>query len=249
MKTINIIGLGNVAFHFIQKINTLPNYKLQQVAVRNRENAKGIVVPDQIVTQISDLQTADLTIISVSDDAIELVSEAIPYQSQLVVHTSGTTSMEVLKAHNRRGVFYPLQTFSKSRKVDFKNTPLCIEAENKNDEEELKALAFEISEKVYKISSEQRKSLHVAAVFVSNFVNHMYSIGSKICEENEVPFEVLHPLIQETATKIKTLAPLQAQTGPAIRKDEITLKAHQDFLKNETYKNIYKTITESIQNV
>lgn len=249
MKTINIIGLGNVAFHLIQKINTLPNYKLQQVAVRNRENAKDILASNQIVTQISDLQTADLTIISVSDEAIKQVSEAIPYQDQLVVHTSGTTSMEVLRTHNRRGVFYPLQTFSKSRKVDFENIPLCIETTNENDGEELKTLAYQMSEKVFMISSEQRKSLHVAAVFVSNFVNHMYSIGNEICEENEVPFEVLHPLIQETAAKIKTLAPLKAQTGPAIRHDEITLKTHQEFLKNETYKNIYKTITESIQNV
>lgn len=249
MKTINIIGFGNVAFHFIQKINTLPNYKLQQVLVRNKKNAKGLLSPDQIVTQIEQLQVADLTIISVADDAIKEVAEAIPYKNKLIVHTSGTTSMEVLKTHDRRGVFYPLQTFSKSREVNFQNIPLCLETNNENDWNELKALASQMSEKVYKISSEQRRSLHVAAVFVSNFTNHMYTIGNEICEENKVPFEVLHPLIEETAAKIKTLPPLKAQTGPAIRHDEVTLKTHQDFLKNETYKNIYKTITESIQNV
>lgn len=249
MKTINIIGFGNVAFHFIQKINTLPNYKLQQVLVRNKKNAKGLLAPDQIVTQIEQLQVADLTIISVADDAIKEVAEAIPYKNKLIVHTSGTTSMEVLKTHDRRGVFYPLQTFSKSREVNFQNIPLCLETNNENDWNELKALASQMSEKVYKISSEQRRSLHVAAVFVSNFTNHMYTIGNEICEENKVPFEVLHPLIEETAAKIKTLPPLKAQTGPAIRHDEVTLKTHQDFLKNETYKNIYKTITESIQNV
>lgn len=249
MKTINIIGFGNVAFHFIQKINTLPNYKLQQVLVRNKKNAKGLLAPDQIVTQIEQLQVADLTIISVADDAIKEVAEAIPYKNKLIVHTSGTTSMEVLKTHDRRGVFYPLQTFSKSREVNFQNIPLCLETNNENDLNELKALASQMSEKVYKISSEQRRSLHVAAVFVSNFTNHMYTIGNEICEENKVPFEVLHPLIEETAAKIKTLPPLKAQTGPAIRHDEVTLKTHQDFLKNETYKNIYKTITESIQNV
>ncbi|SRR5690554_2577704 len=249
MKTINIIGFGNVAFHFIQKINTLPNYKLQQVLVRNKKNAEGLLAPDQIVTQIEQLQVADLTIISVADDAIKEVAEAIPYKNKLIVHTSGTTSMEVLKTHDRRGVFYPLQTFSKSREVNFQNIPLCLETNNENDWNELKALASQMSEKVYKISSEQRRSLHVAAVFVSNFTNHMYTIGNEICEENKVPFEVLHPLIEETAAKIKTLPPLKAQTGPAIRHDEVTLKTHQDFLKNETYKNIYKTITESIQNV
>lgn len=249
MKTINIIGSGNVAYHLMENIDTLPDFRLQQVAVRSKEKVLDLVSEDLIVTDIKNLNPADLTIIAVTDDAIKLVSDEIPYQNHLVVHTSGTTSMQMLNDKNRKGVFYPLQTFSKSRPVDFKNIPLCLETEQENDLKYLKVLAQQMSDKVYEISSEQRKSLHVSAVFVSNFVNHMYAIGDKICEENNIPFEILHPLIQETAVKITSLSPEEAQTGPAIRHDEKTITAHQNFLTNETFKNIYKLITESIQNV
>jgi len=249
MKTINIIGSGNVAYHLMENIDTLPDFRLQQVAVRSKEKVLDLVSEDLIVTDIKNLNPADLTIIAVTDDAIKLVSDEIPYQNHLVVHTSGTTSMQMLNNKNRKGVFYPLQTFSKSRPVDFKNIPLCLETEQENDLKCLKVLAQQMSDKVYEISSEQRKSLHVSAVFVSNFVNHMYAIGDKICEENNIPFEILHPLIQETAVKITSLSPEEAQTGPAVRHDEKTITAHQNFLTNETFKNIYKLITESIQNV
>lgn len=249
MKTINIIGSGNVAYHLMENIDTLPDFRLQQVAVRSKEKVLDLVSEDLIVTDIKNLNPADLTIIAVTDDAIKLVSDEIPYQNHLVVHTSGTTSMQMLNDKNRKGVFYPLQTFSKSRSVDFKNIPLCLETEQENDLKYLKVLAQQMSDKVYEISSEQRKSLHVSAVFVSNFVNHMYAIGDKICEENNIPFEILHPLIQETAVKITSLSPEEAQTGPAVRHDEKTITAHQNFLTNETFKNIYKLITESIQNV
>lgn len=249
MKTINIIGSGNVAYHLMENIDTLPDFRLQQVAVRSKEKVLDLVSGDLIVTDIKNLNPADLTIIAVTDDAIKLVSDEIPYQNHLVVHTSGTTSMQMLNDKNRKGVFYPLQTFSKSRSVDFKNIPLCLETEQENDLKCLKVLAQQMSGKVYEISSEQRKSLHVSAVFVSNFVNHMYAIGDKICEENNIPFEILHPLIQETAVKITSLSPEEAQTGPAVRHDEKTITTHQNFLTNETFKNIYKLITESIQNV
>ena len=126
---------------------------------------------------------------------------------------------------------------------------LCLEAENENDYKTLELLAKTISNKVYNISSEQRKSLHVAAVFVSNFVNHMYVIGSDVCETNNVPFEVLQPLIQEVANKITTLSPKDAQTGPALRNDTKTIEKHIEFLKDSNYQDIYKLLTQSIQNV
>src|SRR5690606_6976147 len=135
------------------------------------------------VTAIDDLKPADITLISVTDSAIAEVSVNIPYNDALVAHTSGTTALEVLNDKNRKGVFYPLQTFSKSKKINFKEVPLCLEAEDIDDLNELKLLAEELSDKVFEISSEQRKSLHVAAVFVSNFTNHLYSIGNEICKE------------------------------------------------------------------
>ena len=126
--------------------------------------------------------------------------------------------------------------------------PICLEAENTFDFRVLDTVAKSISKAVFPINSEQRKALHVAAVFVNNFTNHLYQIGQEICEENKVPFEILKPLIQETANKINTLNPTEAQTGPAKRNDSTTIEAHLEYLTNENQKNIYKILTQSIQN-
>ncbi len=125
---------------------------------------------------------------------------------------------------------------------------MCLEAENTFDFRVLESLAISISNAVYPINSNQRKALHVAAVFVNNFTNHLYQIGQEICQEHQVPFDVLKPLIQETSEKIKTLNPVDAQTGPAKRHDTTTIEAHLDYLTNENQKNIYKILTQSIQN-
>lgn|SRR5690606_15780718 len=247
MKTINIIGAGNVVYHLLQALNKSSQYKIQNIAVRSLEKALGFIPEELIVTNINQLKKTDITLISVTDNAIEQISDNIPYKDSLVVHTSGTTALEILNDKNRRGVFYPLQTFSKNKKINFKEVPLCLEAENENDLNDLKKLADELSENVYELSSQQRKSLHVAAVFVSNFVNHMYYIGNEICMENNIPFNILKPLIKETADKINYLSPEEAQTGPAVRLDTKTTDAHEAFLINETYKEIYKLITKSIQ--
>ena len=247
MKTINIIGSGNVAHHLVRALTKLSNYKIQNVAVRSLDKVADFFSKDLIVTTVDDLKPADITFISVTDSAIAEVSERIPYKDSLVVHTSGTTALEILNDKNRKGVFYPLQTFSKNKEINFREVPLCLEAENSDDLIELKSLAKELSRNVFEISSEQRKSLHVAAVFVSNFTNHLYSIGNEICKENNIPFDILKPLIKETADKINYLNPKDAQTGPAVRFDQKTIKAHQDFLTNKTYKEIYNLITQSIQ--
>ena len=204
---------------------------------------------NKITSDYHKITEADLYVISVSDNAISEVSEQLPFKNRLVVHTSGTSDISVLHDKNRKGVFYPLQTFTKGKEIDFAPIPICLEAENESDYQLLEKLGNCISQKVVRISSEQRKSLHVAAVFVCNFVNHLYQIGNEICEENNVPFEVLHPLIQETAHKIMELSPKEAQTGPAVRNDQKTIEKHIDFLTNENQKEIYKILTKSIQNV
>lgn len=247
MKTINIIGSGNVAYHLINAINKAFGYEIQNVAVRSLEKASEFIPKNLIVTAVEDLKPADITLISVTDNAIAEVSNSIMYNNSLVVHISGTTALDVLNDKNRKGVFYPLQTFSKNKELNFKEIPLCLEAENSDDLNELKLLAKELSDHVFEISTEQRKSLHVSAVFVSNFTNHLYSIGNRICKENNVPFDILKPLIKETANKIHFLDPEKAQTGPAIRHDEKTINSHENFLTNKTYKEIYKLITQSIQ--
>ena len=171
----------------------------------------------------------------------------MPFKNRLVVHTSGSVSLDSLNTNNRKGVFYPLQTFTKNKEVDFKSIPICLESENATDYQLLDRVAKSISEKVFTINSEQRKALHVAAVFVNNFTNHLYQLGNEICEEHQVPFEILNALIQETAQKINTLAPENAQTGPAIRNDKLIIEAHQLFLSNSNQSNIYKILTQSIQ--
>ncbi len=247
MKTINIIGSGNVVHHLVRALADLSNYKIQNVAVRSLDKIADFFPKDLIVTAVEDLKAADITLISVTDSSIAEVSDKISYTDSLVVHTSGTTTLEALNDKNRKGVFYPLQTFSKNKGINFKEVPLCLEAENTDDLIELKLLAKEISDKVFEISSEQRKSLHVAAVFVSNFTNHLYSIGNEICKENNIPFDILKPLIKETADKINYLNPKDAQTGPAVRFDQTTIKTHENFISNQTYKTIYNLITQSIQ--
>jgi len=249
MIKVVIIGSGNVAQHLIKVMQIAANVNLVQVFARNKESVLHLIAEDKITSDYNAIKEADVYIISVSDNAIAEVAENLPFQNRLVVHTSGTSELSVLDTKNRKGVFYPLQTFSKSKEIDFTSIPICLEAENGEDFKTLQSLSQNISEKVFAISSEQRKSLHVAAVFVCNFVNHMYTIGNQICEEHNVPFEVLKPLIMETAQKISTLKPEDAQTGPALRNDTKTINKHLEFLQNSDYQELYKLLTQSIQNV
>lgn len=248
MIKIALIGSGNVAQHLIKAFAKSESVELLQVFSRKKETLKNLLDSEKIVTDFASLKEADLYVIAVSDDAINDVSKQIPFQNKLTVHTSGTSSIDSLDSKNRKGVFYPLQTFSKNKAVDFSVIPICLEAENKADYTILETVANSISNAVYQINSEQRKALHVSAVFVSNFTNHLYQIGQEICEKHRMPFEILMPLIEETANKIKTLNPDEAQTGPAKRNDLTTIEAHLKFLSNENQKNIYKTLTKSIQN-
>jgi predicted short-subunit dehydrogenase-like oxidoreductase (DUF2520 family) len=248
MIRITLIGSGNVAQHLIKAFAKSKLVEIVQVFSRKKENVAHLLDSNKIVTEFSALKETDLYIIAVTDNAISEVSKQIPFQNKLVVHTSGAASIDALDSKNRKGVFYPLQTFSKNKEVDFSGIPICLEAENQDDYAILETVAKSISDAVFNISSEQRKTLHVAAVFVNNFTNHLYQIGQEICEENHVPFEILKPLIQETADKINTLNPVDAQTGPAKRNDSNTINAHLDYLTNENQKNIYKILTQSIQN-
>ncbi len=246
MISITIIGSGNVAQHLIKAISKSSSLELVQVYARNHEEILQLVTADKIISEPSQLKNADLYLIAVSDDAIKSVSEAIPFRDKLVAHTSGSVAIIDLSDANRKAVFYPLQTLSKHKEINFKEIPICIEAQNEMDLDLLKIVANSISDKVFEINSEQRKALHVAAVFVSNFTNHLYKIGNDICIKHHVPFEILNPLILETASKIQTLAPIEAQTGPAKRKDTQTINKHLSLLTDENQKEIYKILTKSI---
>lgn len=247
MIKVTLIGSGNVAQHLLSAFNKSDTVEVVQVFSRKKESISHLVSADKITNSFEDLIEADLYVIAVSDNAIAEVSLKLPFNNRLVAHTSGAAPIENLSDQNRKGVFYPLQTFTKNKEVDFNVIPICIEAQFNDDYNLLKKVAESISDKVFTINSAQRKSLHVAAVFVNNFTNHLYKIGSDICEEHQVPFEILQPLIKETADKISSISPSEAQTGPAKRNDTTTIQSHLDFLSDENHKNIYKLLTQSIQ--
>lgn len=249
MFKVVVIGSGNVAQHLISVFETSGHIKLVQAYARKPESLLHLLPEKKITNSFEKIAEADVYIIAVTDDAISHVSSQFPFTDRLVVHTSGSVPLEMLNAKNKRGVFYPLQTFSKNKEVDFKHIPLCLETEFVEDYLPLNQLAHLISHSVYKIDSQQRQALHVAAVFVSNFANHMYKIGNDISSQNNIPFDILKPLILETADKITRLSPTEAQTGPAIRNDEKTIERHLNFLKDENQKEIYTLLTQSIQNV
>lgn len=246
MIKVILLGSGNVATHLFQAFSKANEVEVVQVFSRTISKD----FPESIQTSnFNQILDADVYVICVSDNAIANVSNQLQFKNRLVVHTSGSTDFDVLDAKNKRGVFYPLQTFSKNKAVDFTEIPICLETENPSDYEILEKLANSISNSVNKIDGKQRKALHVSAVFVCNFTNHLYQIGNKICEENNISFHILQPLIEETALKIKSLSPQEAQTGPAVRNDTKTIEKHIDFLTDENQKEIYKILTKSIQNV
>jgi len=246
MIKVAIIGGGNVATHLANAFSKTNEVSLVQMYARNIEQIQHLKEVTPITNSIELLTEADVYIIAVSDDAIGDVSRKIEQKNGLVVHTSGSVAMQSLQNTGRKGIFYLLQSFSKDKDVNFDEIPFCLEAENEEDLQLLEALAKSIGKKIYRINSEQRKRLHVAAVFVNNFTNHMYKIGADICNEYQVPFEVLRPLIQETAQKITELSPEAAQTGPAKRNDQKTIQNHLALL-NAEQQEIYKLITKSIQ--
>ena len=247
MITIVILGAGNVAKHLYAAF-----LKQKSVEVVQCYNRKGIPLhndqkEDTITKDLNNLKQADIYILAISDDAIGHVSKSLPFRNRLVAHTSGSVPIHAIDHRNDRGVFYPLQTFSDSTVIDFGSVPFCIEAERNQDAVILKKLATTLSQHIYDISSEQRNILHVAAVFVNNFTNYMFSVGNEICLNHKIPFEILHPLIQETAKKAITIQPDNAQTGPAIRNDQQTIERHLDILKNNSQKELYKMLTKAIQ--
>lgn len=246
MAQICMIGAGNVATHLSLALQR-SGHEITQVFSRTEETAK--VLAERLncpyTNNIQEIFQAQLSIIAISDDAINTISSKI---SGPVVHTSGTKPLEIL-LNSASGVFYPLQTFSKNKDVDFRNIPICIEANNKEIMSLLQNIANSISDHVYSISSEQRKNLHLSAVIACNFSNLMYQFASEICSTHNISFEMLKPLINETSEKINHISAVKAQTGPAQRKDLETIKEQLLLLeKDKEKKEIYKLLTQSIIN-
>ena len=247
MISVVILGAGNVATHLFRAFQKANDITVVQWYNRDLHPIEAFKKSVNITNDISELVDADLYVLAISDDAISDFSKQLPIHDKLVVHTSGSLGIHDLDQKHRRGVFYPLQTFSKDYEIDFKNVPICIEALEKKDLDTLKALAKAIGSPYYKISTEQRQILHVSAVFVNNFTNQLYRIAHEISDAKGINFEVLKPLILETAKKVQTLSPYMAQTGPAKRNDKKTIKRHLKLLEHEDHKAIYELLTKSIK--
>ncbi|GIM49292.1 Rossmann-like and DUF2520 domain-containing protein [Capnocytophaga stomatis] len=243
--SLSIVGGGNVAFHLMNIFYNNDKIEVKQLCNRSCFTSHFEQFAVEKITNVSLLKPVDICIIAVKDSAISEVSEKLPFSGNLVVHTSGNTDIDVLSGKNRKGVFYPLQSFSKDIPVDFQEVPICIEAQDLADLEVLRILAESATSKVYEINSFQRKILHISAVIMNNFTNHLIGISKEICEENKVPFEILKPLLTETFEKIQKTEPFEAQTGPARRNDRQTIENHLALLSGNR-KEIYKTITNSI---
>ncbi len=244
------IGAGNLATHLARALHTKAG---EVVQVYSRSLSSAEVLAEQLDADSTNstseiVADADIYFVALKDAVVHEVLSKIDFQNKLLVHCSGSLPLSVLNVYSENtGVLYPLQTFSKSREVDFSLIPVFIEANSESNENRLIELAEKISGKVAVLDSAKRKSLHIAAVFACNFVNHFYTLAANYLADQEIPFEVLHPLIEETANKATEMHPKQAQTGPAIRFDENIINNHlESLMEYPDLKELYNSISRSI---
>ena len=251
-KKIVLIGAGNVAHHLAPAL-LRAGMNLCQIYSRTLESARelgrktGITYTSDTFAVYPD---GDIYIFCVSDDALLSVFKSLRINEEaLILPTSGSVPLDIFKPYRQNyGVLYPLQTFSKTRNLDFGEIPLCIEAPDKEVLKTIGQIADKLSSKVYEISSEKRKKLHLAAVLANNFTNHLYHMAGKLLEKEDLDFNLLRPLIFETAHKVMQMIPENAQTGPARRGDTNILNLHKSMLKdNRDIQTLYVLLSQSIQ--
>ena len=244
------IGAGNLATQLSIAFRDA-GFEIIQVFSQTEVSAKALAdkLNSQCTTQKSALvKDADVYFIALKDSVLQEVLSGIDFNPKFVVHCSGSMPISVLdKYATNYGVMYPLQTFSKERKVDFSKIPVFIEANNPETERLLLQIGKQISERVSVLTSDKRKSLHIAAVFACNFVNHFYALAAEYLENQDIPFDVLYPLIEETAQKAREMPPKKAQTGPAVRFDENIINDHLNSLNAyPELKELYNSISKRI---
>ena len=246
MLKIVILGTGNLAKHLYTAFIKANAVDIVQVVGRNQKELEQFSMHSTLSNDFAFIADADVYLIAVKDDAITEVSQHLLKKKGIVAHTSGALGLKAIQPENK-GVFYPLQSFTKGKTVDFSSIPICIEADEKESLETLRTLANSISENVHHIDSEQRKKLHLAAVFVNNFTNYLFSIGEELCLEEGLSFDLLKPLISETADKIQAMSPKEAQTGPARRNDTKSMESHLELLSKKEHIALYKLLSQAIK--
>ena len=241
---ITLIGGGKLGKQLYRVCTAASEIELVQWVVRSAERGK---TPEGIslVNEVNELHPADLYLLAVTDQAIPKVAAALPEEA-FVAHTAGGVAIEVLN-QNRAGVFYPLQTFSERRNMDFSKLPIGLESKDASDLPLLEQLVQALGARVFHMNSKQREQLHLAAVLVNNFTNHLFAEAATICSQNDLSFELLNPLIQETVHKLEDLSPKAAQTGPAVRHDQKTIEKHLTLIQERSLQEIYKVVTLAIQ--
>ncbi len=250
IQTITLLGAGNLATRVGFELKKA-GLEIVQVYSRTEESASSLATklgasftnnPEQINTK------SDLVLIALKDDAILEVLGQIDVEKSFIAHTAGSVTLSMLTRYSSIcGVFYPLQTFSKNREVDFSQIPVCVEANTLKGKKLLMELGGKISNEVHEINSDERRVLHLSAVFTCNFVNHFYHLGNELLEADGLDFNLLKPLIQETASKVMELKPIDAQTGPAVRYDETIINKHLKILEQTPeLRKIYSFVSESI---
>lgn len=251
MKVI-LIGSGNLATN-LGKALLAAGHDILQVYSRTMENASALATlvggaPTDAVSAIR--KDADVYIFSVKDAALaELIPQiAKGREERVLLHTAGSMPMNLFEGMALHyGVFYPMQTFSKAKEVNFSEIPCFVEANDEFAKRVISELASSVSDQVYELSSDDRKYLHLAAVFACNFVNHCYQLSSEVLAKKGIPFEVMLPLIDEAARKVHTMSPKEAQTGPAVRFDENVIRAQSELLKGDPLvKDLYERLSLSI---
>ena len=267
-----LIGAGNLATHLGKALHAA-GHDMVQVFSRTMQSAETLasLLDAEPLTDIAQVRDdADVYIFSVKDSAlVQLVAQLCRHEAdglgedgavnalrkakkgeheRVFLHTAGSMPMSVFKGMAQHyGVLYPMQTFSKQREVDFSIIPCFVEANDEFAKKQIEGLAREISGRVYQLSSEDRKYLHLSAVFACNFANHCYAISQELLEEHGIPFDVMLPLINETAAKVHEMMPKDAQTGPAVRYDENVIDKQSKLLKNHPhFKKVYDSMSKSI---
>lgn len=243
------IGAGNLATRLSQEMQRA-GMNITGVYSRTPESAQ-VLARKLGCRWTVDVETipsdADLYVFSLKDAILPEVLSRMQANDGLWIHTAGSIPMNIFDGYvSRYGVLYPLQTFSKQRETDFSAIPFFFEAVRPEDLAILKKIARSLSSNVRELSSEKRKKLHLAAVFACNFTNHMYALAAKLLQEEDIPFETLLPLIDETAAKVHLLAPREAQTGPAVRYDENVIGKHLGMLSDQDMKELYQIISKNI---
>ncbi|MEE1083766.1 MAG: DUF2520 domain-containing protein [Paludibacteraceae bacterium] len=260
------LGSGNVATHLSQALNNSVSNEVVQVYSPTAENAKTLaeILSCGYCTDINEVDVnADIYVCSVKDSVQQnvwralkshFVGSGVNVADKIVVHTAGALAMDgengLSEFFPNCGVVYPVQSFSKQRAVDLSHTPFLIEATIPSTLEKLRNLVATVSDRCYDATTKQRNALHPAAVFASNFANHMYAIANRLMEKNGLPFEILIPLIQETAQKVTEVHPVAAQTGPAVRGDEVVMSKQEKGLTADGYETeleIYRLVSKNIQ--